>query len=520
MDSTSRSLGLAVFRDIFGLSSPYDEQLEYFLSFWDRVESGAAVTAVLRMPTGYGKTEALISPYFAQALSKRWILAPRLIYTLPTQALCNQMLERISIYIERANRQFGTNLKRGIQHGGRSSDPYLMADIVVTTFDQLLYAYGRCMKDIGDRPDIPAGSISLSYVVFDEAHMYSAYTHALTRAFIEILSESAIPVALATATMPENLLKQMIERVPNVISVEFKGTNPLNRNVHLNVVNDPLVHKGELNSWALTALQEANNALVVCNTVSTARTVYRQLSDRFPEVYLVHSRYKPPDRSILEKNVVSALGKEGSRKKIVVSTQVCEAGLDISADTMLTECAPADSLIQRSGRCARWKGMSGRIFIAKPETFAPYEDNYVQPTWDFLTKHRSLNLADWQETIAFLNILPYAVDEIAASEALDELYEATLYAESRPDRLSAREESFVTVALTDRPSPDESVNIPYSIAQGDPQFRRRALETDSKGNIRWWDFSDSEWKTRSMFEPYGVYKGKPGAYDLSEGLSW
>ena len=37
-----------------------------------------------------------------------------------------------------------------------------------------------------------------------------------------------------------------------------------------------------------------------------------------------------------------------------VATQVVEAGLDLSADLLLTEAAPANSLIQRAGRCARY----------------------------------------------------------------------------------------------------------------------------------------------------------------------
>ncbi|MEM3040931.1 MAG: CRISPR-associated helicase Cas3' [Nitrososphaerota archaeon] len=485
----SESLALAVFRDIFKLSTPYGEQLEHFRSVWGRAEAGEAPATVLKMPTGYGKTEALISPYLAQVVSRNWTLAPRLIYTLPTQALCNQMLERILCYVDRVNEQFGSQLKCDVQHGGRSADPYLMSDIVVTTFDQLLYGYARCMKHMGDRPDIPAGSISLSYVVLDEAHMYSPYTQALIRALFEIFSASAIPVALATATMPQGLLKQMIERIPQAVLIQFKGTNPLGRTIHLSVVDGPLLREGQLGEWALEALKEADNALVVCNTVDAARTVYKQLEKRLPDVHLIHSRFKPSDKRVLEQNVVSVLGKQGTRRGVVVSTQVCEAGLDISADTMLTECAPADSLVQRSGRCARWKGMEGKLFVAKPASFAPYEPSYVKATWDFLTQHQSLDLANWQETITFLDILPYSVDEIAASEALNELYEATLYAESRPEDLSAREEAFVTVALSDPPRSEESVNVPFAIAEGNPLFAKGALETDSRGIFLLWDFS-------------------------------
>jgi CRISPR-associated endonuclease/helicase Cas3 len=44
--------------------------------------------------------------------------------------------------------------------------------------------------------------------------------------------------------------------------------------------------------------------------------------------------------------------KEGT-EKIVISTQVVEAGVDISADLLITELAPVSSMIQRFGRCNR-----------------------------------------------------------------------------------------------------------------------------------------------------------------------
>jgi CRISPR-associated endonuclease/helicase Cas3 len=48
-----------------------------------------------------------------------------------------------------------------------------------------------------------------------------------------------------------------------------------------------------------------------------------------------------------------AESKAGERGAIVVSTQVIEAGVDISATTLFTELAPWASLVQRFGRCNR-----------------------------------------------------------------------------------------------------------------------------------------------------------------------
>ncbi len=71
-----------------------------------------------------------------------------------------------------------------------------------------------------------------------------------------------------------------------------------------------------------------------------------------PQVVLLHSRFRPEDR---KKRLEEALAKiePGDPGTIVVSTQVIEAGVDVSATTLFTELAPWASLIQRFGRCNR-----------------------------------------------------------------------------------------------------------------------------------------------------------------------
>ena len=47
--------------------------------------------------------------------------------------------------------------------------------------------------------------------------------------------------------------------------------------------------------------------------------------------------------------------KKDRAGRIVVATQVVEAGVDISARTLVTELAPWSSLVQRFGRVARYE---------------------------------------------------------------------------------------------------------------------------------------------------------------------
>jgi len=69
-----------------------------------------------------------------------------------------------------------------------------------------------------------------------------------------------------------------------------------------------------------------------------------------PRIVLLHSRFRPDDR---KQRVNDALVDPPAEGTIVVSTQVIEAGVDVSATTLFTELAPWASLVQRFGRCNR-----------------------------------------------------------------------------------------------------------------------------------------------------------------------
>ncbi len=96
-------------------------------------------------------------------------------------------------------------------------------------------------------------------------------------------------------------------------------------------------------------------ALIVVNTVTQARSLYAEINKQrkaTPEddrPILLHSQFRPEDRAKQLKKVTDAEGK----RHLVISTQIVEAGVDISAATLFTEIAPWSSLVQRFGRCNR-----------------------------------------------------------------------------------------------------------------------------------------------------------------------
>lgn len=112
--------------------------------------------------------------------------------------------------------------------------------------------------------------------------------------------------------------------------------------------------------------------LVILNTVERATKLYEELKrgDSAVQTNLIHSRFRPLEREKWN------LQTQAGQPRIIISTQVVEAGVDLSAKVLFTELAPWASLIQRFGRCARYpEDVSGTIFwIDLDEHWAkPYE---------------------------------------------------------------------------------------------------------------------------------------------------
>jgi CRISPR-associated endonuclease/helicase Cas3 len=424
----------------FGIAQPYAHQRALF----EQLTADPPPATLLRAPCGSGKTEAALAPFLYQFVAQQFTLAPRLIYVLPTRALCDSLAARMQRYAAAVD----PRLVVRAHHGAHPAAPFLFSDIVVTTLDQFLYAYARAVAHLGSAGvgrhlDLPAGAIANACVVFDEAHMYEPHAHALMRAMVEILYESRVPFLFMTATLPQSLLADYGERVPfAVVPYAPPASHISPRHLTLECCDEPLLLAGDaaqpptLQPRALAWLAEARRGLVVANTVARAQAVYRALRVQRQDVWLVHARFTAADRRRLEHEVTQRLGRQGSGG-VVVSTQVCEAGLDISADLLLTELAPADALVQRAGRCARFGG-EGRVvvFAADPP---PYEPAAVEATRAHLQAQADLSLADWADTVRFVDRLPYRVDDLQANDSLAELYDATLFADSLPRRLTVRQ---------------------------------------------------------------------------------
>ena len=119
--------------------------------------------------------------------------------------------------------------------------------------------------------------------------------------------------------------------------------------------------------------------LVVANTVDAAQRLYRQLRVGATECTMLHARFRGVERV---GRLAAVTGPPGQRGRIVVTTQVVEAGLDLDAALLVTETAPWPSLIQRAVRCNRGGLLNAAAelwWLPPPDPF-PYRPEDIDAT--------------------------------------------------------------------------------------------------------------------------------------------
>lgn len=178
---------------------------------------------------------------------------------------------------------------------------------------------------------------------------------------------------------------------------------------------------------AETILQDINNnnrqrVIVICNRVSLAQNLFRDLQalDESLEITLLHSRFLPEDRAKKEAQLKENFAQNWRETNdgicwILIATQVIEVGLNITCEVMHSQLSPVNSLLQRAGRCARFAGETGHVFVyrsvevngetspteetARKTNFLPYKSDICEQTWQVLLAHTNSDKA--QQNVGF-----------------------------------------------------------------------------------------------------------------------
>ena len=362
--------------------------------------------AVLRAPTGYGKTEAALlwtsTNFNSIKRNKKDIFPNRVFYILPYRASINAMYERLLKY-------FKNTSMVGIIHSTSSYYLYeqqreyrrlsslyrkIYSPIKVTTPYQI-------MKNFFSVGFFEMGLTEMknSLLIFDEIHAYETNITGIIFAMLKLLTEEYnSKVLIMSATLPD-FIEELMEDLLNPEKIEgnMEEINKYTRH-RINIVDNEIIDivtKIKNNSEYLVSgyLSLKKPVLFACNTVDRAIEVYRLLKEKGLNGLLIHSRFTHNDRITRESTIMRNLYD----LDFVVATQVIEVSLDISFNSIITEPAPLDALIQRFGRVNRTGWQTGTIQDVYVLTIGSKKDKYVYD--EKLTK-RTLNiLGDYNDML-------------------------------------------------------------------------------------------------------------------------
>ncbi len=346
-------------------------------------------SALLTAPTGSGKTEAAL--YWA--LGDGAAPLPRLFYALPYQASMNAMFDRL----RDTERGFGPRAV-GLQHGRglqalharllESEEGIVTAaaaarwehnintlharPIKVFSPYQMLKALFQLRGFEGMLTDYAGGAF-----VFDEIHAYDPERLALILTLIAHLRACyGARFFVMSATFPRIIRERLVEALGTRYTITASPAlfeRFRRHRIHL--------LQGELTTSGIERIVQdvcnGKQVLVCANTVRRAQEIYLALQGAgLPEeqVLLLHSRYTFGDRHHREQDIRAACGSnmplDGRRPLALVATQVVEVSLDIDLDTIYSDPAPLEALLQRFGRVNR----SGRKGICPVYVFREPSD--------------------------------------------------------------------------------------------------------------------------------------------------
>lgn len=278
----------------------------------------------------------------------------------------------------------------------------------------------------------------------------------------------------------------------------------------------------------------AGPTLVVVNTVKAAVEIHALLAKHATltgtDLRLVHSRFRASERAGWRGDFLNRAACAPGTDRIIVATQVIEAGVDISAGVLITQLAPWASLVQRFGRAARWGGSA----IIEVIDFQPSTDKaalpYSLPELD--AARSALSLLDAvapRELEAFedahpeqlAQLYPYAPRHLLLRHELDELFDTTpdlsgadvdisRFIRSGEERdlqvFWSDVEKSGTPAGTIQPSREALCNVPFLAARdwlcGKETSTQKAPRLLA-GKRAWaWDYLDGGWRSAERKDLY------------------
>ncbi|MEX0717510.1 MAG: CRISPR-associated helicase Cas3' [Planctomycetaceae bacterium] len=387
---------------------------------------------LLDIPTGCGKTACAILGWLYRRMVRPDHTPRRLVYCLPMRVLVEQTEREAKTWIDNLKRENpDLDVPVHVLMGGVEAEKWHLrpesSAILIGTQDMLLsralnrgYAasrfhwtidFGLLNNDclwVFDEPQLMGSGVSTSAQLAGLREALGVFGDCPTTWMSATLEPSWLETVDFAGKFSPKAFGLTAQDEKEGLKVRLHAAKSL----HSMALASP--RPGDLAKAVVERHEKGTQTLVVLNTVDRAKAVYGELAKLqkknpdAPSLLLVHSRFRPKERKVLNEELQK--GGDAARDRIIVATQVVEAGVDISCRTLITELAPWASVVQRIGRCNRTgTDGPGQVFwidLDTPKHAAPYEPVDLEFAREQLTKLEGRGVS------------PQALDDFKRAEAI------------------------------------------------------------------------------------------------------
>ena len=311
----------------------------------------------LNVPTGGGKTLASLRFALAHAVANN---KSRVIFTSPLLSILDQNAQVLREYIGDDSlllEHHSNVIRQKPEVDTDELDPKeLMAEnwdapIIITTLVQLLNTLfdGRttCIRRFQ--------ALCNCVLVIDEVQTVPPRMLTLFNLAMNFLADvCGATVVLCSATQP------CLEEADHPIEGHLEELVPYDPALWAPFQRTRLVDAGarrleEIPGFIQGVLEDTSSMLVVCNTKRQAQFLYEQLrQDDIVSFHLSAAMCQAHRKAVIaQMDAALDEGRRGGPKVLCVSTQVIEAGVDISFGAVIRLTAGMDNAVQTAGRCNR-----------------------------------------------------------------------------------------------------------------------------------------------------------------------
>ena len=321
----------------------------------------------LSVPTGGGKTLSSLRFAIRHALQNH---LKRVVYVIPYLSIIDQTAKELrSIFKSKADEWVLEHHSNVVLRSGKDDEEETERKVLTERWDRpiVVTTMVRFMETVlsNRASDLrKLHNMSETVFVFDEIQslpIRCTYLFNMTINFLHQLCRSSAVLCTATQPALAEVEKRIVLSADHALaSLSEEDKRPFKRVRFVNDVEHPKT-TDEVAAFACGFLEQGKSVLVVLNTKATALAVYN--SCRVPpgveKLYLTTdlcSQHRKDNIERIRKNIERArknIDGETHKTTLCVSTQLIEAGVDLSFDVVIRANAGVDSIIQAGGRCNR-----------------------------------------------------------------------------------------------------------------------------------------------------------------------